>query len=51
VNFHDLPLLEDTDVDDMDGRDATDAEGDGLLLVTDVPCFSWVLGAVDLGLV
>ena len=39
------------DADELDGRDATDAEGDILLLVADVPCFSWILGAVDLGLV
>lgn len=44
-------LFEDMDVDDIDGGDATDAEGDALLLFADVPCFSWVLGAVDLGLV
>lgn len=38
-----LPLFKDVDVDDVDGRDAIDAGGDGFMLSVDVPCVSCVL--------
>lgn len=42
---HSSLLYEDLDVDDVDGRDAIDAEGDALLLSVDLTRESWALGA------
>jgi hypothetical protein len=46
-----LLLFELVDADEIDSRDASDAEREDLLLSMDVPRVSWILVAVDLALV